>query len=309
MNRRTRTRRTGAAFRRALVITALVPSFFVAAVADAQERPSLDSLLEIVNSNGGESWITTSPDGRIALFGRHDSGWGSHTVWQSEFRDGGWTGPEVASFSGTYSDRGARFGPGGETVIFSSDRPRSSGSDSGDFNLWTTGYEDTGWSGPRLVAGVNSNAPDWHASITLQGVLYFASRRPGGRGNSDLYRAVPGADGYEVLLMPERISTGYSESDVYVDPDDRYIVFARTDALDGNGGDDLYVSFKEGDTWSAPEHLPGDVNSGEYEYGAWVDGCTGRLFFTTHRTRQADLKSVEASALGLSRSLPLTCAR
>ncbi len=250
--------------------------------------------VEHVNSDGGESWYSRNADGTMILFGRNADGWFRHTVYEMH-RDstGIWGDAAVAPFSGTWNDRGARFYPQLDGVIFSSDRPVSAGGEAGDFNLWVTMHDGESWTEPAPMAALNSDAHDFHASVASSGAVYFASRREGGRGNADIYRGELTATGYRVEPVPGAVNSALSESDVFVDPDERFMILTRTDDPRGLGGDDLFLSVNEGRVWSEPEWLGPLVNTSEYEYGAWI-ADTGRLYVTTHMNGESDIMEIPA---------------
>ena len=262
----------------------------------------------VISTPGGESWITFSPDGRLVVFGRHENPqWRRHTIWTAQRTASGWSEPAVAPFSGTYEDLGARFTPDGHTLVFSSHRPRPGAPDGSaarrDADLWAVDWRAGTWSAPRLLGPpLSSDGDDHHSSTARDGTIYFASTRPGGPGRNDLYRAVPNGASWTIELLPAPVSTSLGETDVYVDPDQRFIIFVRTDDPAGLGGDDLFLSTREGRTWSAPRHLGPVVNSKEYEYGPELSPDGKTLYFTSHRSGQADIYSVPTARVGISRS-------
>ena len=247
----------------------------------------------------GEAWYSRSNGENIIVWGRHAEGWTGHVLWGMEQTEEGWSEPAVLPFSGTYNDRAARFYPGLDALIFSSDRPIPGDSLAGDFNLWIGMHDGVTWTEPEPLASLNSNGNDFHGSVAGDASVFFASDRDGGMGRSDLYRAELGIDGYDVTHLSARVNSEYSESDVFVDPAMRYLIFSRTDDPAGFGGDDLWISFKDGEDWGEPVNLGAEVNSAEYEYGAWVsrDGLT--LYFTSHRDGNADIRAVQLADLGI----------
>ena len=261
---------------------------------------------DIISTPEGESWITFDPAGTMAVFGRHrNSGWNRHTIHISRRDGNSWTAPQVAPFSGTFEDRGARFSPDGQRLIFSSNRPRPGQGETArqDFDLWVVERSGNAWSEPRLLpAPISSDANDFHASIASDGSIYFASSRPGGAGRSDLYVATFEGGSATVRRLGPSINTAYSEPDVYIDPAQRFLILARTDDPNGLGGDDLYISMRAPDgDWSAPGNLGTAVNTAEYEYGPSVSADGRTFYFTSHRGGQANLFEIPMSALGIRR--------
>lgn len=261
----------------------------------------------VISTAAGESWITFDPTGELVVFGRHENaGWNRHTIHIARRTGDGWSAPAVAPFSGKYEDRGARFSPDGRRVVFSSNRPRPGGPEAGarrDFDLWVVERRGEGWSEPvRLPEPVSSDDNDFHASIARDGSIWFASSRPGGAGRSDIYVARMSSTGrYVVERLPAPVNTGYSEPDVFVDPDQRFLIIARTDDPKGRGGDDLYlVTRTPGGQWSEPENLGDVVNTKEYEYGPLVSADGRTFYFTSHRGTDANIYRLPISSLGMA---------
>lgn len=266
---------------------------------EAQDAASLAEAVPMVTSDGGEGWYTENADGTLIVFGRHGEGWSGHTLYGLQRGENGWSEAAVLPFSGTWNDRGARFYPVLDVLIFSSDRPLPGETEAGDFNLWLVTHDGEEWLDPEPFMVTVSEADEFHASVTSDGTIHFASNREGGQGRSDLYRAALGSMGYTVEPVSGPVNSGHSESDVWVDPNGRYLIFSRTDHPDGLGGDDLWLSFRDAESWGDPVNLGGMVNSQEYEYGAWVTRDGKTLYFTTHRSGDADIMSVPLGELGI----------
>lgn len=260
----------------------------------------------------GEAWLSTNREGTRMVFGRHAEGWSGHTLWETVLDSTGtWSEPAIMSFSGIYNDRAPRYYPALDAFVFSSDRPRRPGetptetpseANEGmrEFNIWVAMHDGDEWMAPEPLDALNSDANDFHASVTDGGVIYFASDREGGAGRSDIYRAELGSEGYTVSRLPAPVNTAFSESDVYAHPSENYLIFSRTGADDSFGGDDLYVSWRTADGWSEPANLGPLVNTADYEYGAWIPypiTPDAYLHFTTHRDDQADIVRIPVSAI------------
>jgi hypothetical protein len=211
----------------------------------------------------------------------------------------GWGPWEAVEFGSEYRDRAAEVSPDGRTLYLTSSRPapgETRAPDNRNHDIWQlTRQSDGSWGEPeRLPASVNTDSAEYHPSVTRGGTLYFSSwSRPDGLGRSDLYRATPEGDGYGPArnLGPVINWTG-SDSDVFVDPDEAYILIVSTDRDDSYGGDDIYISYRTADGWTALENLGRPVNSFSYEYGPTVSPDRQWLYFTSHRRGSADLYRV-----------------
>lgn len=253
----------------------------------------------ILSTDEAEEFPSFTPSGDTIYLTRR-----FQTILQSVRQDGQWSGLVAAPFGSRFRDRAAEVSPDGTALYLTSNRPgpgEERESDDRNHDLWRLDRDDQGgWTNAeRLPDTVNSDSADYHASVTLDHTLYFSSwSRPGGYGRSDLYRAVWTEDGYTPAenLGPVINGAG-SESDVFVDPRERYIIFVSTDRDDSLGGDDLYMSYRTDGTWSVPRNLGRPVNSFSYEYGPTVSRDGQWLYFTSHRRGSADLYRVPLGTL------------
>ena len=278
--------------RAALLFAACLPAACATAsrayVGDAE--PAADGIPVLfapgVISTGDVFASTFTPDGRTVVFTRVPAN-GPLTLMQSHWRDGRWTAPETLPFSGTYRDLDPAFSPDGARLYFSSRRP------TGPSPADTTSLDDTwyvdrvgdGWGTPVRAAGpVNSDAVDMYPSVTRRGALYFDSSRSRRRM---AYRAdaLPGGGWGEPVLLDSAINGDSGSSNLFVDPDERFVVFASRRA-DGHGGADLHVSWRTATGWSRGVNLGPTVNTAETEFCPFVSHDGRYLFFTRAVARE-----------------------
>lgn len=207
-----------------------------------------------------------------------------------------WALPEVAPFSGRWSDRAPRFSPDGRRLYFTSNRPLPGNAAPGRLHIWQVDRRpDGGWSPPRPAPGVDANSSDFHSAATASGALYVASTRPGRLGPYDLFRLGP--DG-SVVHLPAPLNSEHALTDVWVSADERWMILVIANHPSGLGRDDLYVSRVTDGRWGAPRNLGAPTNSREYEYGPNVSPDGRYLYFTSHRRGSADIFRVPLRALG-----------
>lgn len=222
-------------------------------------------------------------------FSVYEDSFDDQTIMIARRTPSGWAPAEPAPFSGKWGDRAPRFSPDGSELLITSNRPRPGASETGDTNVWRLRRIESGWSEPELLeSGVNSEARDIHPSITSS-AIWVASNREGGLGRSDLYR-VDAAGGVEHLGLP--LNDELSQPDLWVSPDESWMILAITDHPDGHGGDDLFVSWVANGEWVPPVNLGPDINTADYEYGPWVTSDGEYLLFTSHRNGPSRLYRV-----------------
>jgi hypothetical protein len=198
--------------------------------------------------------------------------------------DGRWSRPEVASFSGRYGDSVGFFSPDGDALYFNSNRPASgSGPPMATLDLWMVTRTRDGWSSPtRLDPPINTPGNETSAQSTRSGTLYMYAYRPGFRGYFRA-RAVDGRYEEPEPLGPT-INSEYLDWCHYVDPDERYIIFA-SDRPGGHGRLDLYISFAQPNgAWGEAINLGPNVNSEDNDRFPCVSPDGRYLFFLSKRT-------------------------
>jgi Tol biopolymer transport system component len=224
-----------------------------------------------------------SPDGSTVYFSKSLPGWSGLTIFTSRRKQGQWSPPEVASFSGVYRDTDPAVEPSGRFVIFASVRPPVGREPAiyGLFRAWLVGA-DAGKVSP-LSESVNApGTSNLYPSIARNGTLYFI-RVEGKVGR--IYRS-PERDGIYQAAEPIHLpgdADNVSDIDPTISPDERFIAFSssRPDSL---GATDLYIAFHHDDVWCAPLHFDSPINSPgpELATGLSPDGRT--LYFASSRS-------------------------
>ena len=271
------------------------PSLPPYAVAGSAHAPVLFAP-GIISSGEFESHVAFTPDGRTVYFVRSDAQFTRWTIYQSEYTDGRWSTPSVASFSGQYRDADPFVTADGRQLFFISDRPVA-GVVKGDMDIWVMDRTARGWSEPRNPgAPLNSPQSEWHPYLTRGGVLYFGSARDGGLGLNDIYRAVFDGQAWQVENLGAPVNTSGDEYEPMIAPDESYLVFMAYRA-DGLGGSDLYLAWHRKGGWTTPVNLGPPVNSAALELAPALSP-DGRYFFFTS-TRRVEGAGGEQAGNGL----------
>jgi hypothetical protein len=253
----------------AVTTTMLVSVSLVAQTASYDSAKPLPhaTLFEpgIISTGDYESHAAFTPDGREMYFLKLAPNFSRWTIFVSRYKNGSWSQPEVAPFSGQYQDADPYITVDGKHFYFISDRPLEAGGErQSHHDIWVMDKTDSGWSTPRhLPAPVNSDADEWYPVALKNGTLYFGSQRKESNGFSDIYRAVPQADGsYSVENLGPPVNSGAGEYEAFVTEDERMMLLAITRRPDSLGDIDLYVAHKQPtDKWSEPVNLGPEINS------------------------------------------------
>ncbi|MEL7421389.1 MAG: hypothetical protein AAFN81_00275 [Bacteroidota bacterium] len=266
----------------------------ITGVKDGPPSPALLALVSLkplfvggINTSAEEAFPSFDFQQQTLYFNREGQ------IFLSQLRNGQWDEPALVPFFSGFNDTAPALSPDGSRLLFTSNR-ECHPSDLRKKNLWVAERTSNGWGAAYcLPEPVNIDSlGDYHGSIASSGRYYFVSyQRPGGYGRSDLYLAEedPQTKTFSVQNLGPAINTENSEADVFIDPDERYLLFASTDREDSYGLDDIYISRNQVEGWSKPENLGPLVNSFAYEYGAWVDAKSGFLYFNSYRRGTSDI--------------------
>jgi len=203
--------------------------------------------------------------------------------------DKGWSVPEAASFTRGHSGVDLCISADGQRLLFCSDRPLpGQGSTRGNMDLWAVERTADGtWSEPVNVAAVNSEASEFYPTLTDDGTLYFVSRREGGLGGSDIYRARLVDGQYQ---EPENlgyvVNTPGNEGDTFVAPDGSYLILNSRGHDPGPDGGSLFVSYRgEDGEWSPPRNLGRVMTADRSDFCPMMSPDGKYFFFSSARPR------------------------
>jgi hypothetical protein len=242
----------------------------------------------VVSTGEFDSHPAFSADGRTLYFLRSTPNFNLWTILVSRFEKGRWGTPEVAPFSGRYSDADPFITPDGWRFYFISNRP-APGKTTPDLDIWVMERTAAGWGEPKnLGAPVNSPGSEWYPTVAADGTIYFGSDREGGKGRTDIYRArLVGGKYAEAENLGDAVNTQFNEFEPLVAPDESFLIFMAGGRADGRGGFDLYVSYNRGGAWTKPANLGDKINSAGNEYSPTISP-DGRYFFWTSTRGFAD---------------------
>lgn len=240
----------------------------------------------VVSTDREEYHITFTPDGRTAYWAVGDEFFPiseQATIVTSTYENGAWSAPQVASFSGQYSDIDPFITPDGSRLFFSSIRPVD-GVPRDDADLWIVERTATGWSEPvHLGDAVNSPFEDLYPSVDEDGTLYLGSDRPGGFGGWDIYSSTPAAGSYgPAINLGPTINTEFWEFNPFVTPDGRTLLYTGLSYPQGFGFGDIYVSRQKRGSWTPGENLGPTINTELDEYHPALSPSGKTLFFVRH---------------------------
>ncbi len=202
----------------------------------------------------------------------------------SHFEKGKWSAPQVAPFSGQYSDYDPFISPDGSKLFFISNRPVDDKSKR-DYDIWVVEKTGEGWSAPKnLGAPINTDADQFYPSVSANGTLYFSTIRQGEKTGYDLHRSVFVDGKYaEPEKLSDAVNSQFAEIDACIAPDESFIVFASYSRPEELGRGDLYISFNQNGVWTPAKNLGDKINSNAREYCPILSPDGKYFFFTSFR--------------------------
>ncbi len=197
-------------------------------------------------------------------------------------------GPTVNS---PYNEGSPDISSDGLSLYFDSMRPDGLG----DWDIWVTRAKTPhcDWCSPEMVPPpVNSRYGESGPCISVDGLwLYFASDRPGGSGNFDIWvstrKTTEDPWGEPVNLGPNINSWAYdNHPSISADGLSLYFDSRRPNPSGSLGNNDLYVTTRatKSDDWSIPVNLGPKINTSNIEYSPNILSDDMTMFFDSRIT-------------------------
>ena len=242
----------------------------------------------VISTGDFDSHPAFTPDGKTLYFVRSTPTFNLWTILVTRFENGRWNAPEVAPFSGQYSDADPLITPDGLHFYFISNRPVA-GKSKPDLDIWVMEKNGGGWGEPKnLGAPVNSPGSEWYPTVAANGTIYFGSDREGGKGRTDIYRCrLAGGKYTEAENLGDTINTTFNEFEALIAPDESSLILMAGGHPEGRGGFDLYISYSRNGAWTKPTNLGDKINSSGNEYSPTISP-DGKYFFWTSTRGFAD---------------------
>jgi Tol biopolymer transport system component len=225
----------------------------------------------ILSAGYSEIKAVFSPDGREIYYQL----WGVPfpVICTMKEKDGRWTQPEVASFSGQIIE-GYNISPDGKKMFITSRRSLDGkGEPLETWRVWVTEKTGAGWGELEVLKPSIYGYP----AVAENGNLYLAT------GDIWISEYVNG-DYTEMKKLGDSINTEeFYEEDLYIAPDESYLLFCRRD--DGFGSWDIFVSFrKEDGSWTEAKNMGEKINTSVSEVYPFVSPDGKYFFFSGRRT-------------------------
>jgi len=197
-----------------------------------------------------------------------------------------WILPKTIISHVKYSYNDPFLSPDEQELFYISDMPRNKTDTIKDIDIWYSKKLNGQWSQP-INAGeqINSDKNEYYMSFTANGTIYFASNKNAAANREhdfDIYKATKTKGKFDKpQKLSDAINTKRYEADVFIAPDESYIIFS-TARKEGFGKGDLYISFKGANgIWKKAKNMGAVINTVGHELCPFVTYDGKYLFYTS----------------------------
>jgi len=246
---------------------------------------SINGLTEfgsVFSKDGNTFYYAIEPNGKAEI----------HSI---KFVNNAWSKPEVVLLHDRYGYNDPFLSPDEKRLYFISTRALDGKSDPKDYDIWYVERKGNSWSEP-INAGDQINSPrnEYYMSFTKTGTMYFSSNRNTEEHSNDynVYSSKSINGKFQApIKLSNAINSDAYEADVFVAPDESYLIFSA-EKPGGYGRGDLYISFSNANgTWTDAKNVGKEINGRRSEYCPFVT-ADGKYFFYT---KENDIYWVDTS--------------
>jgi hypothetical protein len=227
-----------------------------------------------ISSPMWESHPAIDPRTRDLWFVRSDKSFSNWRLFVARCTSGRRETAKAMPLAGNGLEADPWFDAGGRTLWFISTGDAAS-PQSRDLDIWRMTREKSGrWERPeRLPAPVNSAFAEWFPRLGADGWLYFGSRRPGGIGKDDIWRAREKANGgWSVENLGARINSAGEEYEFEPAPDGRWGILSTDEGL--------VLVVRSGSGWRRSSKFGPAINANGTEIGPLIDRQGSQFLFS-----------------------------
>jgi Tol biopolymer transport system component len=244
-----------------------------------------------IDTPATEAYPSLAADGTLYFASTRPGGRGGADIYRARRVDDGYAAAEnLGDINGPGYESQPAIAPDQSFLVFTAsgrdDAMSGGGAPYPRTDLYISFRRGDGWGEPRRLGPPINGAWSSHfASPTRDGSLYFTSDRPGGKGSLDVWvaRYVDGRYQPPVDLGAAINNEQWANFEVYVAPDESWMVVSAYGHEDSLGDCDLYVSIRRDGEWQ-PLRNPGPaVNSAARDYSARATPDGRYLFFASER--------------------------
>lgn len=156
-----------------------------------------------------------------------------------------------------------------------------------------------------LPANINKFGLQYFPVLTADQQHLIFTRRigPGAQYDEDIFISKKDVTGNwgDPVSISNNINTENNEGTSTISADGRTLIFTSCLGREGFGSCDLFISYKEGDTWSEPENMGNKINSREWESQPSLSADGRTLYFVSTRQGGLGNRDIWVSKLGVNK--------
>jgi dipeptidyl aminopeptidase/acylaminoacyl peptidase len=233
------------------------------------------------NTEMGAFCTVFSPDGTEFYFGYYKRSGDACDLYRMKQKSGLWLKPEKLPFNSNSYENDVCISADGSTLVFRSWRALPNGKKPKNHSyLWFVKRNGKGWSDAKPLLCGGDPVRTGYPSLSRDNTLYFAHRQDGRLG---IYRSRLQKGHYN---KPEFVYEAFNQDfilgDLFVAPDERYIIFSGRPPEKGKEFTrlDLYVTFREMENrWSKPLKMGHNINTKQGGENCPAVSPDGKYFF------------------------------
>ncbi|WP_298544190.1 hypothetical protein [uncultured Aquimarina sp.] len=234
-----------------------------------------------------------SKDGKEFFYGVDVNG--KSEIRYTRLEKDSWTTPEIIISDPNFGFNDPFLSPNEYQLYYISNRPVKEKGSEKDYDIWYSEKRPYGWSKPKNAgAAINTDSNEYYISFTDSGTMYFSSNNNSGNDDFDIYASKKiNGEFQKPKKLSDAINTKSYEADVFVAPDESYIIFCAR-RKEGLGRGDLYISFKNEDgSWTTSKNMGASINTKGHELCPFVTKDGKYFFYTSNQ----DIYWVDASII------------
>lgn len=260
-------------------------------IADSLSNYELNVVIENLGSNVNSKLHDYAPlisgDGSMLIFTSNrtedqraiQEGTNYEDIYFCKREGSGWSVPKKisANINQRYNDAAASLSPDGKTLFLYYEE--------GNGDIYTSTFDGSDWSSPKPLNKNINTSLFWETSASMSAdgqKLYFASNRPDGVGELDLYVSTRDSKGDwgKAVNMGPLINTPENDDAPFIHPDGVTLYFS-SDGHPSLGNSDIFVSEYKNGKWQKPENLGWPINSWEYDGFFTISADKKKGFYST----------------------------
>lgn len=239
-----------------------------------------------VNSKMSEYLPSQTIDGSQLFYTRRVDTYNEDFYGSTRVKNGNWESAQAlkGSLNTPQSEGAMMISQDGNVLVFTGCyRPDSYGG----CDLYISTKTQEGWSAAKNL-GAHINSEQWESQPCLspdKSELYFASRRTGGYGGSDIYVSKMQDNGQwsDPINLGPTINSPADEQCPFIHADNQTLYFTSS-YWPGYGDDDLFFVRKQADgTWSTPKNLGYPINTIDREGTLFITADGKTAYYASER--------------------------